>query len=97
MSLDGAQHGADDGAAEADEGDHDDEPADAHGLRHHEAAAGLGLLVAQVGGAAGGASGPGGGREGVRWGCTSKSGWGGGDAGASAGDSNNNGGKTFYK
>lgn len=64
VRLDGAQHGADDGAAETHEGDHDDEPADAHGLSHHEAAAGLGLLVAQVGGAAGGASGPSGSEEG---------------------------------
>ena len=32
-----------DGAADADEGDHDDEPADADGLADHDPAAGLGV------------------------------------------------------
>ena len=39
--LHGAEDGADHGAADADECDHDDEPADADGLAHGHAAAAL--------------------------------------------------------
>ncbi|MPC62591.1 hypothetical protein E2C01_056676 [Portunus trituberculatus] len=49
VCLDGSQHGAHHGAAQAHEGNHDDEPANAHRLRHHQAAARLGLLFPQVG------------------------------------------------
>ena len=59
--LERAEHGADDGAAEADEGDHHDEPADRDGLGDHQAAAGLGVLLlgavrqsAETGGGGGG-------------------------------------------
>ena len=38
-AKDGSHHGA----ADADEGDHDDEPADADGLTDHHPAAGLGV------------------------------------------------------
>ena len=41
--LHGAEDGADHGAADADECDHDDEPADADGLAHRHAAAALGV------------------------------------------------------
>ena len=43
--LERAEHGADDGAAEADEGDHHDEPPDRDGLGDHQAAARLGVLL----------------------------------------------------
>ena len=48
LGLHGTKDGADDGAADADEGDHDDEPADRHRLRHHDAAARLAALLAGV-------------------------------------------------
>ena len=41
LSFHGTKDGANDGAADADEGDHDDEPADGDGLGDGKAAAGL--------------------------------------------------------
>lgn len=57
--LHGPQHGAHDRAADADDGDHDDEPTDRDRLRHHYATAGLGLLLRRVVLPARGPSGPG--------------------------------------
>ena len=44
LSFHGTKDGANDGAADADEGDHDDEPADADCLTDHHSAACLGVL-----------------------------------------------------
>jgi hypothetical protein len=46
--LHGPQHGAHDRTADADDGNHDNEPTDGDGLRHHYSTAGLGLLLGRV-------------------------------------------------
>lgn len=43
--LHGPQDSAHDDTADSDEGYHDDEPPDGHGLRHDDATAGLGSLL----------------------------------------------------
>ena len=43
-----SEHGAHDGTADANEGDHDDEPANGHCLRDHHAAARLAAFLAGV-------------------------------------------------
>ena len=51
--LHGAKDGPHHGAADAHEGDHDDEPADADGLADHHAAARLGIAPGLVPGVSG--------------------------------------------
>ena len=45
--LHSPQDGANDGAADADKGDHDNEPANGNGLRHGDTTTGLGIIFAQ--------------------------------------------------
>lgn len=56
--LHGPQHGAHDRTADADDGNHDNEPTDGDRLRHHYATAGLGLLLGRVVLSARGPAGP---------------------------------------